>query len=35
MHEKEMDFTEDLGLTALREKCHITMPMGKGFVWGH
>lgn len=24
-----MDFTEDLGLTALGEKCHITMP-----AWG-
>lgn len=35
MHENETDFSEDLGLTTLSQKCHTTMPVWTGFVRDH
>lgn len=33
MHENEVGFTEDPGLTTFIQKCHIAAPMWRGFVW--
>lgn len=35
MHENEMDFPEDLGLTALSQKRHAIIPVWRGFVQDH
>ena len=35
MHENETDFSEDLGVTTLSQKCHTTIPVWTGFVRDH